>query len=44
MLMPLHRLYEGREKGDEALGADAVGGVPGQKQRVLDVRSIPAKM
>jgi hypothetical protein len=32
------------EKGEEAFGADAVGGIPGQEERVLDVMSIPAKM
>ncbi len=42
--MSLKRLYQGREKGDEAFGADAVGGVPDQEQRVLDVRTIAAKM
>jgi len=42
--MPLQRFYQGREKGDEAFGTDPVGGVPGQKQRVLDVRSIRAKL
>jgi hypothetical protein len=44
MLMPLQRFYQGREKGDEAFGADMVGGVPDQEERVLDFRSIPAKM
>jgi len=44
MLMPLQRFYQGREKGDEAFGADTVGGVPDQEERVLDFRSIPAKM
>ena len=44
MLMPLQRLYQGREKGDEPFGADTVGGVPGQKQRVLDFRSILAQL
>ena len=42
--MPLQRFNEYGEKGDEAFGADAVGGIPGQEERVLDVRSIPAKM
>ena len=31
-----------KEHGDEALGADAIGGVPGELQRVLDLRSTPA--
>src|SRR5258707_5242042 len=39
VLMSLKRLYQGREKGDEAFGADAVGRAPGQEQRVLDVWS-----
>jgi hypothetical protein len=34
--MPFQRLNERREKGHEAFSADAVGGVPGQEQRVLD--------
>ena len=38
--MSLKRLYQGREKGDEAFGADAVGGVPDQEQCVLDLWSI----
>jgi hypothetical protein len=42
--MSLKRLHQGREKGDEPFGADPVGGVPGQKERVLDVRSILAQL
>ena len=38
--MPLQRFNEDGEKGDKAFGADAVGGVPGQKQRVLDLWSV----
>jgi hypothetical protein len=38
--MPLQPFYQGREKRDEAFGADAVGGVPGQKECMLDLRSI----
>ena len=38
--MPLQRFNEDGEKGDKAFGADAVGGVPGQKQRVLDFWAI----
>jgi hypothetical protein len=34
--MSLQRFYESREKGHEAFGADMVGGVPDQKQGVLD--------
>jgi hypothetical protein len=36
MLMPLQRFDQRGEKGHEACGADAVGGVPDQEQRVLD--------
>ncbi len=43
VLMPLQRLYQGREKWDESFGADPVGGVPDQEQRVLDFWSIAAK-
>jgi hypothetical protein len=42
MLMPLQRFDERREKGDEPFGADAVGGVPHQEQRVLDVWPVMA--
>src|SRR4249919_2984964 len=35
MLMPLQRFYQSRKKGHEPFGADAVGGVPGQEQRLL---------
>jgi hypothetical protein len=35
--MPFQRLNERGEKGDEAFGADAVGGVPDQEQCVLDI-------
>ena len=35
--MSLQCFYQGREKGDKAFGTDPVGGVPGQKQRMLDV-------
>jgi hypothetical protein len=38
--MPLKRFDERGEKGHEAFGADAVGGVPDQEQCVLDVRSV----
>ncbi len=41
--MALKRFNERGEKGDEAFGADAVGGVPGQKQRVLDFWAILAR-
>jgi len=37
MFMALKRFNECGEKGDEAFGADAVGGVPSQKQRMLDL-------
>jgi hypothetical protein len=40
MLMPLQGFDKGVKKRDEAFGADAVGGMPDQKQRVLDFRSI----
>ncbi len=34
--MPLQRFDEDGEKGNEAFCADPVGGMPGQKERVLD--------
>ena len=34
--MPLQRFDQRGEKRDEAFGADPVGGVPDQEQRVLD--------
>jgi hypothetical protein len=37
MFMALKRFNECGEKGDKAFGADAVGGVPSQKQRMLDL-------
>ena len=40
--MPFQRFKERGEKGNEAFGADAVGGVPHQEQRVLDVWPIMA--
>jgi len=36
VLMPLQRFDQRGEKRDEAFGADPVGGVPDQEQRVLD--------
>jgi hypothetical protein len=42
--MPLQRFNEDGQKGDEPFGADAVGGVPGQKERVLDLRPILAQL
>jgi hypothetical protein len=39
VLMPLQRFNEYGEKGDEAFGADAVGGIPGQEERVLDLKN-----
>ena len=42
MLMPLQRFDQRGEKGYEAFGADAVGGVPDQEQRVLDFWSVMA--
>jgi hypothetical protein len=36
MLMPLQRFDKRGEKRDETFGADTVGGVPDQEQRVLD--------
>jgi len=42
MLMPLQRFDQRGEKGHEPFGADAVGGVPDQKKRVLDFRPILA--
>ena len=43
MLMPFQRIKERGEKGNEAFGADAVGGVPDQEQRVLHVWSVLAR-
>jgi hypothetical protein len=43
VFMPLQGFYQGRKKGDESFGTDAVGGVPGQKERVLGFRSILAR-
>jgi hypothetical protein len=43
VLMPLQRFKQGRKKGDEPFSADAIGSVPGQEQRVLDLRSISAQ-
>ena len=37
VFMPLQRFKEDGEKRDKPFGADAVGGVPHQEQRVLDV-------
>ncbi len=42
--MPFQGLNERGEKGHEAFGADAVGGVPDQEERMLDVWSIAAQM
>jgi len=36
MLMPLQSLDKRKKKRDKAIGADTVGGVPDQEQRVLD--------
>jgi hypothetical protein len=43
MLMPLKRFDEGGEKGDEPFCADAVGGMPDQEQRVLNLWSITTR-
>ena len=40
--MPLQCIYQRREKGHEAFGADAVGSVPDQEQGVLDVWPVAA--
>ncbi len=40
--MPLQCFDQRREKGHEAFGADAVGGMPGQEKRVLDIWSVMA--
>jgi hypothetical protein len=37
------RFYQDREKRHEAFGANAIGRIPNQEQRMLDVRSILAK-
>ena len=42
MLMPLQRFDQRGEKGNEAFGADTVGGVPDQEQGILDFRSVMA--
>ena len=39
VLMPLQCFDQRREKGHEAFGADAVGGMPGQEKSVLDIWS-----
>ena len=44
MLMPLQRFNESGEKGDESFGADAVGGIPHQEERVLDFWPVVARM
>ncbi len=44
MLMPLQRFDQRGEKGDEPFGADAVGGVPDQEQRVLDFWPVMARL
>jgi hypothetical protein len=36
LFMPLQRFDEDGVKGDKPFGADPVGGIPGQKQRMLD--------
>ena len=41
--MPFQRLNERGEKRHAAFGADAVGGVPDQQQRVLDVWPVMAR-
>ena len=38
--MPRQRFDQRREKGHEAFGADPVGGMPDQEQRVLDFWSV----
>ena len=43
MFVPFQRFDERGEKGNEAFGADAVGGIPDQEQRVLDVWPIMAR-
>src|SRR5258706_8966749 len=43
MSMSLQRVKNAGQKGDESFGTDAVGSVPGQKQRVLDFPSILAR-
>ena len=42
MLMPLQGFDKVGKKRDEAFGTDAVGGVPEQEQRVLDIRPLMA--
>lgn len=43
VLMPLQRLNERGEKGHESFGADAIGGVPDQKERMLDIWPVAAR-
>src|SRR5205823_13636271 len=43
-LMPLQGFDERGEIGDESFGADAVGGVPDQEERVLDVWPVVARV
>jgi len=42
--MALQGFDERGEKGDEAFGADPVGGVPDQEERVLDVWPVVARV
>ena len=41
--MPFQRLKERGVKGDEACGADAVGGIPDEEEHVLEVWPILAR-
>jgi hypothetical protein len=41
--MPFQRFKKRGEKGHESSGTDAIGGVPDQEQRVLDVWSVLAR-
>jgi len=38
--MPLKRIDQGGQKRDQAFGADVPGGLPGQQQGLLDLRTV----
>jgi hypothetical protein len=43
VLMPFQRFHERGEKGEEAFGADAIGSIPEQQQRLLDFWPVVAR-
>ena len=44
VLMPLQGIDQDGQERDQSFGADAVGGVPDQEERVLDVRPVLARV